>query len=156
LRDEVVFLAKKHGIATPYTSYLVVPDNAPMGGGRLGRMPEGGRTTFGIDSLGDGTRERGVTFGRQLDEPANIPMPAAKPSGATSGFGGGGGLGGGGADRNGGVRGGLSDTDSYAEAQQGSGNARKKAAARSEAKSQTASVDDLMKRIEALDEKDAK
>jgi Ca-activated chloride channel family protein len=27
LVDEVVALAKKHGIATPYTSYLVVPDN---------------------------------------------------------------------------------------------------------------------------------
>jgi Ca-activated chloride channel family protein len=30
LVDEVVKLAKKHGITTPYTSYLVVPDNAPV------------------------------------------------------------------------------------------------------------------------------
>jgi Ca-activated chloride channel family protein len=30
LTDEVVKLAKKHGIATPFTSYLVVPDNAPL------------------------------------------------------------------------------------------------------------------------------
>jgi Ca-activated chloride channel homolog len=29
LVDEVVALAKKHGIATPYTSYLVVPDGVP-------------------------------------------------------------------------------------------------------------------------------
>src|SRR5205807_7061883 len=29
LVDEVVVLAKKHGIATPYTSYLVVPDGTP-------------------------------------------------------------------------------------------------------------------------------
>ena len=28
LKDEVVKLAKKHGITTPYTSYLVVPDVA--------------------------------------------------------------------------------------------------------------------------------
>ena len=27
LKDEVVKLAKKHGITTPYTSYLIVPDN---------------------------------------------------------------------------------------------------------------------------------
>src|SRR5262249_10183581 len=27
LKDEVIKLAKKHGITTPYTSYLVVPDN---------------------------------------------------------------------------------------------------------------------------------
>ncbi len=29
LVDEVVALAKKHGITTPYTSYLIVPDGAP-------------------------------------------------------------------------------------------------------------------------------
>ncbi len=29
LKDEVVALAKKHGITTPYTSYLVLPDAAP-------------------------------------------------------------------------------------------------------------------------------
>ena len=30
LVDEVVKLAKKHGITTPYTSYLLVPDSTPM------------------------------------------------------------------------------------------------------------------------------
>ncbi|MFT3881544.1 MAG: VIT and VWA domain-containing protein [Gemmatales bacterium] len=34
LVDEVVILAKKYGIATPYTSYLVVPDDVPMPGTR--------------------------------------------------------------------------------------------------------------------------
>ncbi|HQR09286.1 MAG TPA: VIT and VWA domain-containing protein [Gemmatales bacterium] len=34
LVDEVVILAKKYGIATPYTSYLVVPDDVPMPGRR--------------------------------------------------------------------------------------------------------------------------
>ncbi len=43
LTDEVTALAKKYGIATPYTSYLIVPD-APMpvaGGGRRAGMPAG-------------------------------------------------------------------------------------------------------------------
>jgi Ca-activated chloride channel family protein len=30
LKDEVMSLARKYGIATPYTSYLVVPDNVPQ------------------------------------------------------------------------------------------------------------------------------
>lgn len=34
LVDEVVILAKKYGIATPYTSYLVVPDDVPRPGDR--------------------------------------------------------------------------------------------------------------------------
>lgn len=34
LVDEVVILAKKYGIATPYTSYLVVPDEIPRPGDR--------------------------------------------------------------------------------------------------------------------------
>src|SRR5260370_3341683 len=29
LKDEVISLAKKHGITTPYTSYLVVPEPTP-------------------------------------------------------------------------------------------------------------------------------
>jgi Ca-activated chloride channel family protein len=48
LVDETVLLAKKHGIATPYTSYLVVPDGpvplagaGGMGGGRGGMMAGG-------------------------------------------------------------------------------------------------------------------
>ncbi len=44
LMDEVTALAKKYGIATPYTSYLIVPD-APMpvaGGARGAGMPGGG------------------------------------------------------------------------------------------------------------------
>src|SRR5438105_8187836 len=51
LVDEVVSLAKKYGIATPYTSYLIVPD-APVpvagrggmgmaGGGMMGGAPGG-------------------------------------------------------------------------------------------------------------------
>src|SRR5205085_6983562 len=40
LVDEVVTLAKKYGIATPYTSYLIVPDAPiPVVTGGLGRPP---------------------------------------------------------------------------------------------------------------------
>lgn len=48
LVDETKHLAKRYGIATPYTSYLIVPD-APMPmGGRGGRgMGMGGGTGFG-------------------------------------------------------------------------------------------------------------
>jgi Ca-activated chloride channel homolog len=60
LRDEVVHLAKRHGIATPYTSYLVVPDQ-PMGRGPVAAVPGG--------------------FGR------SVPLSAGR---ASSGFGGGG------------------------------------------------------------------
>jgi Ca-activated chloride channel family protein len=41
LVDEVVTLAKKHGITTPYTSYLVVPDTAPP---VANNVPPGGYT----------------------------------------------------------------------------------------------------------------
>jgi Ca-activated chloride channel family protein len=42
LTDEVIALAKKYGIATPYTSYLVVPDApVPVAGGRPGSGPGG-------------------------------------------------------------------------------------------------------------------
>ena len=43
LVDEVVTLAKRYGITTPYTSYLVVPDSpVPIaGGGRGGMLPPG-------------------------------------------------------------------------------------------------------------------
>src|SRR5205085_11158157 len=42
LVDEVVALAKKYGITTPYTSYLIVPDGpVPVAGGVPGRKPSG-------------------------------------------------------------------------------------------------------------------
>jgi Ca-activated chloride channel family protein len=51
LLDEVTALAKKYGIATPYTSYLIVPD-APMpvagrGRGGIGWAGAGGSVTLG-------------------------------------------------------------------------------------------------------------
>jgi Ca-activated chloride channel family protein len=41
LVDEVVALAKKYGITTPYTSYLIVPDAAVPVAGRLPMGPDG-------------------------------------------------------------------------------------------------------------------
>jgi Ca-activated chloride channel family protein len=41
LKDEVVTLAKKYGITTPYTSYLIVPDTVvPLLGRKNGEMPK--------------------------------------------------------------------------------------------------------------------
>lgn len=44
LVNEVVTLAKRYGITTPYTSYLMVPDatTGPVASGRPGGMPAGG------------------------------------------------------------------------------------------------------------------
>jgi Ca-activated chloride channel family protein len=51
LTDEVVALAKKYGIATPYTSYLIVPDAAvPVASGR----PVGQGGGFGFGGGGPG------------------------------------------------------------------------------------------------------
>ena len=78
LVDEVVLLAKRYGIATPYTSYLVVPDMPmPVAQGRPGQA-----------------RPKGA--------PGSAPMPLRAPlagagvggSFTPGGFGGGGGLGG--------------------------------------------------------------
>jgi Ca-activated chloride channel family protein len=50
LKDEVIALAKKYGITTPYTSYLVVPDaRLPVAGGTvLGRPGQGNGGGFGL------------------------------------------------------------------------------------------------------------
>src|SRR5262249_52782806 len=40
LIDEIVFLAKKYGITTPYTSHLIVPEGAlPVAGRQGGKVP---------------------------------------------------------------------------------------------------------------------
>jgi len=40
LKDEVIVLAKKYGITTPYTSYLIVPDGPlPVAGAMPGHAP---------------------------------------------------------------------------------------------------------------------
>ncbi len=68
LKDEVIALAKKYGITTPYTSYLIVPD-APLpvaGGG----MPGGGMQR-GFGGFGGGG-------------PASAPPPALRGAGGAA------------------------------------------------------------------------
>ena len=67
LRDEVTRLAKKYGIVTPYTSYLVVPDGrVPLTAGRPGATSNRGL-------------ERLSRFGRR-DSLEALPAPAADAS----------------------------------------------------------------------------
>ena len=55
--DEVVALAKKYGITTPYTSYLIVPDGAGAGGRARGRRGGCG-PCIRVRRLGGGVRRR--------------------------------------------------------------------------------------------------
>jgi Ca-activated chloride channel family protein len=68
LVDEVVALARKYGITTPYTSYLIVPDGpVPVAGRVHQRVPPGG---FGGGMMGMGGGIGGVP-------PALAPAPGA-------------------------------------------------------------------------------
>jgi Ca-activated chloride channel family protein len=64
LVDEVVALAKRYGIATPYTSYLVVPD-APVPVARGGRPTAGPAAPPALTS-GGGTAVRLEEFARRV------------------------------------------------------------------------------------------
>jgi Ca-activated chloride channel homolog len=108
LRDEVIHLAKRHGIATPYTSYLVVPDGqmgrgpvaaAPFGGGGRAWAEEETRRRLthreGGMGAGGGGLSGGISGGAQTGAAAPSPtgsarsMPAAKKAAgqtATEGF----------------------------------------------------------------------
>jgi Ca-activated chloride channel family protein len=62
LKDEVIALAKRYGITTPYTSYLIVPDAAlPVAGRGLGMM--GGSGFGGGPGGGFGNGGNGGGFG---------------------------------------------------------------------------------------------
>jgi Ca-activated chloride channel homolog len=64
LVDETVLLAKKYGIATPYTSYLVVPDApVPLAGGGAMRGGMGGGMHWGASAPA------------ALDRPQGGPVP---------------------------------------------------------------------------------
>jgi Ca-activated chloride channel family protein len=79
LKDEVVALAKKYGITTPYTSWLIVPD-APMpvaGAGRLNLMMGAGAGGPGGPGVGNGGIGGGGGWG------ALPPASLAKPGGGT-------------------------------------------------------------------------
>lgn len=81
LVDEVILLAKKYSIATPYTSYLVVPDDVPMPtvrpgdrGHRVQINDSGTSRSFDVGSGGGGA----------------TAAPPPPPGGSSFGMGGGG------------------------------------------------------------------
>jgi Ca-activated chloride channel family protein len=80
LVQEVVTLAKKYGIATPYTSYLVVPDApVPVAAGGL-PMGRGGMMMGGGGSFGGGLSGFGAIAGRPTNAgagsaPQSAPVP---------------------------------------------------------------------------------
>jgi Ca-activated chloride channel family protein len=85
LVDEVIMLAKRYGITTPYTSYLIVPD-APIvgGGGGKGMQPpaalQGGLKVAdfakNVGGKGKLASERAVQEQKKFDA-----LPAAAPPG---------------------------------------------------------------------------
>jgi Ca-activated chloride channel family protein len=88
LKDEVVRLAKRHGILTPYTSWLVLESEEMLR--RFGR--EGGGGDMPLADAGE-MRER---LRRLAEEGGRAPAPPADPGGSVSGGGSGGGGGEGG------------------------------------------------------------
>jgi Ca-activated chloride channel family protein len=93
--DEVVRLAKRHGIATPYTSYLVVPDQAmPVTNVLLGGLrdqPNNGSTAFRNVAMpplpsapvGPAATQapKQETFGIDLGSPVTKPLPTGGVAG---------------------------------------------------------------------------
>jgi Ca-activated chloride channel family protein len=106
LVDEVVVLAKKYGIATPYTSYLIMPDIpvpvAGAGGGQFGRVPargpalyslsrgrlggEGGRGAAAAPKLVDVARSAQVEPGKLALKRAELMNQAIDPWNPSSPF----------------------------------------------------------------------
>jgi Ca-activated chloride channel family protein len=75
LVDEVVALARKYGIATPYTSWLIVPDSAvPVAGGRPGSVGGPG-AGIGLGGGGFNGGSQGVpTLGLMPRTPGQAPQ----------------------------------------------------------------------------------
>jgi Ca-activated chloride channel family protein len=75
--DEVTALAKKYGITTPYTSWLIVPDSAmPVAGGRPGGGPASGSGAgLGFGGGGFNGGSQGVpAFGLMPKAPGDAPQ----------------------------------------------------------------------------------
>ncbi len=71
LVDETVALAKKYGIATPYTSYLIVPDTALPVAGRVNQgRPD---VSFHLDAGGGSVFRGGAAVPYGLVPPASAP-----------------------------------------------------------------------------------
>lgn len=98
LMDEMLGLAKKYGIATPYTSYLVVPDApVPVAAASVLRQSESA-PGFRTGGVGEPAGPKGPGSGLGLGAPAGSPGAGAGFGGFGNGIGGGfGGFMGGGA-----------------------------------------------------------
>jgi Ca-activated chloride channel family protein len=82
LVDEVVALAKKYGITTPYTSYLIVPD-APMPVAQRGNNNGNNGGAFGFNGgFGNGSDRGG--FGGGIASGLKPTKPEAKPQSVAS------------------------------------------------------------------------
>jgi Ca-activated chloride channel homolog len=77
LMDEVLTLAKKYGIATPYTSYLIVPD-APMPVANGRQTGQGGGTHLGY--FYGGLNAGGSGFGNGSPGGGHKDMPGVPPA----------------------------------------------------------------------------
>jgi Ca-activated chloride channel family protein len=83
LIDEVVSLAKKYGITTPYTSYLIVPDGPiPTNGTGLGRPggPRGRAVPPGLMPTGGAGGFGGGLGGAGTGKPVTVEEFARKPA----------------------------------------------------------------------------
>jgi Ca-activated chloride channel family protein len=85
LKDEVIAIARRHGIATPYTSYLIVPDAAvPVTGTRLPATPvkqppsDRPNVSFG-GQVGQIGQVGQVTFTGQIGQVGIMPGPIGGP-----------------------------------------------------------------------------
>ena len=82
LVDEVVALAKKYGITTPYTSYLIVPDGpVPVAAtGRAAERPHAAERAFNGGPAGVPAAAADQAQGRPSQRCQDFARPAGRPS----------------------------------------------------------------------------
>jgi Ca-activated chloride channel family protein len=80
LVDEIVGLAKRYGITTPYTSYLMVPDGVVSGPVAAGRPAQGGAIAPGLPAATPLALQRGGGLGGGgFGGGLNVPTPTDAP-----------------------------------------------------------------------------
>jgi Ca-activated chloride channel family protein len=149
LKDEVIALARKYGITTPYTSYLIVPDGPVLAsaGGRINYAPTfrmgGGMTPPGLGG-GPGGGGAAGSSGRPAAAPKPVLDFARKP-----------------ADDRAKERGAMADKElkknvaDEARAKEGEGKDKGKAGPKSAGKGEAKPGSSTSASREALDKKDA-
>jgi Ca-activated chloride channel homolog len=112
--EEVTRLGKLHGILTPYTSFLVVEEGAPMPVAVRRELREAaarGRMAYGKKSDGKGAVDDSVNLARHKSGQVTAKSPAGKPGEAAAPAADMLGMGGGWSSRRGGPGGGRYDKD---------------------------------------------